>query len=180
MWRTMAAFVLVGCVQRADAFPLCGVGLEIGGCLGGACFAHGGKPLQVGFENGRLRGGDTGDRFAEGGALAFLARAIKHPAAFLEAFEQLRLAQQLKMSRDSRLALAHDLYQFADRQLRLPQKQQEAQAGRVARGTEHGNQAVQVDLQIDEDINISLYHYAIVTQSLVSLNSRESLYKSRK
>ena len=46
------------------------------------------------------------------------------------------------MARDARLALADDLDQFADRELGLAQEQQQAQAGGIARGTQHRYQTV--------------------------------------
>ena len=98
--------------------------------------------------------GQGGDGRAQFGAGAPVGGAAEHPAAFLEALHQPRLAQKLQMARDARLGLADDLDQLADRQLGLAQQQQQAQPGGVARGTQHGNQPVQAFIS---HINISLY-----------------------
>ena len=155
--------ILVRRVQCADAFPLGGIGLEIGGGFGGARLAHGGEPRQIGLDGGRFIGGERGKRAPELRAAAAVGGAVEHPAAFLEAFQQAWLAQELQMARDARLALADDLDQLADRQFGLPEQQQQAQPGGVSRGTQHGNQRVHPD-----HINISLYDYAMGRSGMIA------------
>ena len=141
-----------GRMQGADALPLLGVGLEIGGGRGGARLAHIRQPGAIGFL--QIRIGQGSDGRAQFGAGAPVGGAAEYPAAFLEPLHQSGLAQQLQVARDAGLRLAHDLDQLADRQLSLAQQQQQAQPGGVARGTQHGNQLVQ---DFVSHISISLY-----------------------
>ena len=114
---------------------------EQGGGRGfGAGFAHMRQAHPVGFGRGRI--GQLFDRGAQRGARAPVGGAVEDPAAFLEAFQQPRLAQKLEMTGDPRLGLAHNLDQFADGQFGLAQQQQQPKPGGIPGGAQHGDQLV--------------------------------------
>ena len=140
-------------MQGANAFPFRRIGLEIGGRGRGPCLAHMGQTRGIGLAQAGIGQGRQGG--AQLRSLAPVGGAIEYPASFLEPFQEARLAQELEMAGNAWLALTHDFDQFADREFRLPQEQQQAQPGGIPCRAQHGHKPVHYFSQ--KHINISLY-----------------------
>ena len=124
-------------MQGADALPFRRIGFEISGRGGGAGLAHMRQPGGVGLAQIRIgQGRQRGPKFR---ALAPVGGAIENPASFLEALQQARLAEQLEVPGDTGLRLPDDFDQLTDREFRLPEQQQQTQAGGISRRAQHGH-----------------------------------------
>lgn len=145
--------ILFRCVEGADTLPLIRIGAKVGRSDLRARGAHMGKACAVCFLRAWISQGR--DCLAKLCPLPPVGRATENPAPLLESLHQAGLAQKLEMARDTRLALADNFDQFADRELGLAQQQKQAQPRRVARRTQHGYKPVHTI----QHINISLYAF---------------------
>jgi hypothetical protein len=138
--------VFLGDMQRADALPVGGVGLEIGRGLPRPRGAHLGEALAIRLRlRIALRCGERQQRGAERSGGAPVGGAVEDPAAFLEALQEARFAEELQMAADARLALAQDLGELAHRQLGVDEEQKQAQAGGIPRSAQHADQMLHGD-----------------------------------
>jgi len=125
--------IFLGRMKGADAAPFRGVGFEVGGGVCGAMFAYARQAPQIVLwaaasplssqppprrRPPRRRGPWRG----------------RIPSCLPGNVPGARVAQRFQMLRHAWLALSNNFNEFADRQLRLPEQQQDAKAGRIARG----------------------------------------------
>ena len=118
----------LGDVQRADAVPIGGVGLEVGlrGCL--ALVLQGFGAAQVAHDQRVATVDALEDQPGKLATLPGLGEAEVHPAALRGALDQPGLGQQLQVAADARLALAQDAGEVLDVQLARRQQHEHAQA----------------------------------------------------
>ena len=128
--------LLLGDMQRADSVPLGGMRLEIGLRRLGARLLHGSGPCPVAGE-GEIRGIEARDDGAgERSLRPAFGEAEEDPGAFAEARDEASFGHQLQVAADARLALAEDLGQVLDVELGSGEQHEDAQARRLAGGTE--------------------------------------------
>ena len=124
-------------VERSDRIPFAGMPLEPRGRARRAIGAHRGQARGVRHRpmiGLILRPGV--DRARDRLRRRRLAQRHEHPAALLAPFGKARIAQDLHVPADPRLALPQHLRQLAHRQLHRPQQREDAQPRRVGKGTE--------------------------------------------
>ena len=101
-------------MQRAQSFPVLGIGAEIGGSILSALAANLFHPGEITDEH-RIRAGEqVDDRPGQSGATRVLAETEKHPTAFLVARKKPSLGHQLKVAAHPGLALSQYLGQLTD------------------------------------------------------------------
>ena len=132
----------LGDVQRADAVPIGGVRAEIALRGGFALALQGVGPLAIARDHavGAVDEAENVEREPAAG------RAVGDveigPAPLAEALDQAGLGQQLQMPADARLALPEDLREVLDAELAGGEQQQDAQARRLGRRLERGDDVI--------------------------------------
>ena len=114
------------------------IGAKIGRRFPGAASPHQSQPSGIVEQNGIVLGaGKARKGVRKLCRRAGIGRAVEHPGPLLEPLKQARFAEQLQMPADARLALAENLGQLADGQLRFYEQKEQAQPGRVSRRAQH-------------------------------------------
>jgi hypothetical protein len=131
--------VVLGDVQGANAVPVGGVRLKIGLCRGFALALQGVGPLPIAGDNAVGAIDEREDVERQTAAGRAVGNVEIGPAAFAEALDQPGLGQELQVPADARLALPEDHRQILDAQLTRGEQQQDAQARRLCRCLERGN-----------------------------------------
>ena len=150
-------------VQRADVVPIGGMRAEIALCGRLALALQGVGTLPVALKR-RVGGIDERQDVERELAAGRAVGDVKiDPAALAEALDEARFGQKLQVSAEARLALAEDLGEILDVELSRREQQKDAQARRLRRGLERGDDGIagersgQGSLLSQHDIKICLY-----------------------